>query len=63
LNKSSNAFRASLLRGVVVTRSTVVRGEKNVHPLRALLGETRSGIGSEHSNRLLGSNDTHCAHE
>jgi len=63
LNKSSNAFRASLFRGVVVSRSTVVRGEKNVHPFRALLGETRSEIGWEHSKRLLGSNDTHCAHE
>ena len=63
LKRSSNAFRASLFRGVVVSRSTVVRGAKSAHALRVFLGLTRSVIGCMHSNRLPGSNEAHCAHE
>src|SRR5438128_1531638 len=62
LNRSSNAFRASLGRGVVVSRSTVVRGEYSVHVLRSFFGDTRAvSVGSMHSKRLPGSKEAHCA--
>jgi hypothetical protein len=61
LNKSSNAFRALSVRGVVVWRSTVVRGEYDAQLFRAFFGVTRAGTGSMHSNRLPGSKETHCA--
>jgi hypothetical protein len=66
LNKSSNAFFA--LDGLegdeedFVSRSTVVRGSKNVHSLRASLGDTRDGIGFWHSNAALVSKCAHWAH-
>jgi hypothetical protein len=65
LNKSSNAFLA--LEGLdgwdadLVSRSTVVRGSKNVHVLRASFGETRAGIGFWHSKGALVSKCVHWA--
>src|SRR5207237_6245945 len=44
-----------------VSRSTVVRGSKNVQVLRASLGETRAGIGFWHSKAALESKCAHCA--
>ena len=61
LKRSSKAFLASLVRGVVVSRSTVVLAVNSVQPFRAFLGVTRSGIACMHSNRLPGSNDVHWA--
>jgi hypothetical protein len=43
----------------VVSRSTVVRGEYNVHVFRTFLGDTRAGIVCMHSNVLPGSKETH----
>jgi hypothetical protein len=62
LKRSSNAFRELSTLGVVVSRSTVVRGPKCVQELRTFFGDTRAGTGSMHSKRLPGSKDTHCAH-
>ena len=70
MNRSSNAFFALfvgpeglplLLAGVLVWRSTVVRGENSAQLLRSSLGATRAGIRafSVHSQRTLVSNDTH----
>src|SRR5882762_4873273 len=51
------------LSRVVAARSTVVRGEKKVQELRVFFGEMRAvSRVSMHSNRLPGSNDTHCEH-
>jgi hypothetical protein len=61
LNKSSNAFRASSVRGVVVSRSTVVLGANSSQLFRVFLGEMRAGMSCMHSKRLPGSNDAHCA--
>ncbi len=60
LNRSSNAFRASSTRGVVVSRSTVVRGAYNGHEFFEFFGVIRAGTGCMHSNRLPGSKDVHC---
>ena len=61
MNRSSNAFRASSVRGVVVSRSTVVRGAKSSQLFFVFFGEIRAGMFSMHSKRLPGSNDPHCA--
>src|SRR3954469_1223330 len=45
LNRSSKALRALVGAADFVSRSTVVRGSKNVHSLRGFFGETRAGIG------------------
>ena len=42
LKRSSNAFRASSVRGAVVSRSTVVRGANKVQVFRAFLGAMRT---------------------
>src|SRR3982750_1564741 len=64
LNRSSNAFLAlDSLEGDtddLVSRSTVVRGSKWVHSLRASFGDTRTGTGRWHSNGLPVSKWTHC---
>ena len=51
----------SLLAGVLVCRSTVVRGVISVHVLRSSFGATRAGslAFSVHSQRALVSNETH----
>jgi hypothetical protein len=63
LKRSSNACRAEDgppdALGVLVCRSTVVRGEKSVQVLISSFGEIRTGIFSVHSNGAPGSNDTH----
>ena len=69
MNRSSNALRAllvpdepPLVAGVLVCRSTVVRGANSEHVLRASFGVTRAGSAGlwVHSQRALVSNDTHC---
>jgi hypothetical protein len=62
LNRSSNACRAEegpAALGVLVCRSTVVRGENSVQLLISSFGEIRTVIFSVHSNGDPGSNDTH----
>ncbi|PYQ76512.1 MAG: hypothetical protein DMG01_16760 [Acidobacteria bacterium] len=66
LNKSSNALRALVVSplgaaGVLVWRSTVVRGVKNTQSLRSSFGATRAGSFAlcVHSQRALVSNETH----
>jgi hypothetical protein len=60
LNKSSKALRAPEVpdgRVEPVSRSTWIRGEKNVQVFWASFGLTRAGTGSLHSNRAPGSNE------
>jgi hypothetical protein len=63
LKRSSNACRAEDgppdELGVLVCRSTVVRGENSVQLLTSSFGEIRALIFSMHSNGDPGSNDTH----
>src|SRR4051812_2196451 len=69
LNKSSKALRAGLgpeeppelAAGVLVWRSTVVRGENSAHVFRASFGATRAASAAlcEHSHRALVSKATH----
>jgi hypothetical protein len=66
LNKSSNALRALVegplgAAGVLVWRSTVVRGVKKTQSLRSSFGATRAASFAfcVHSHRALVSNDTH----
>src|SRR5687768_14993553 len=61
LNRSSNALRALAGGADLVSRSTVVRGSKNVQVLRASFGETRAGTGCWHSNAEPVSKWRHCA--
>ena len=62
LKRSSNAFRGSSTRGVVVSRSTVVRGAYSGHVFLPFLGEIRTATGCMHSNRAPGSKNAHCEH-
>src|SRR5262249_55774359 len=64
LNRSSNAFLALFVAGlccagVLVCRSTVVRGANSAHVFFSSFGATRTVSGCVHSKRALVSNDTH----
>ena len=61
LNRSSNALRALAGGADFVSRSTVVRGSKNVHALRVSFGEIRAGIGADTRTPKPVSKLRHCA--